>query len=119
MVRKRTMAVLYGVGINLAPFGAIFLLAWFVIYPLMAWMHSWSFIGLGSYLTVCARMSAIPASCSFSQQAGYIIDAVVTTNFFILLMAAVVAWKTRRILFFFVISPSRQGWHLRPLWGIC
>jgi hypothetical protein len=97
-VRKRTMAGLYVVGINLAPFGAIFLLVWFVVYPLIAWMHSWSLIGLGSYLTVCARMTAIPATCSFSQQAGYIIDAVVTTNFFVLLLAAVAVWRTRRNL---------------------
>jgi hypothetical protein len=97
-VRKRTMSGLYVVGINLAQVGAVFLLVWFVIYPLMAWMHSWSFIGLGSYLTLCARQTAIPASCSFSQQAGYIIDAVVTTNFFILLMAAVFVWRKNRNL---------------------
>ena len=97
-VRKRTMSGLYLVGINLAQVGAVFLLVWFVIYPAIAWMHSWSFIGLGSYLTLCARQTAIPASCSFSQQAGYIIDAVVTTNFFILLIAAVFVWRKKRNL---------------------
>src|SRR2546425_219065 len=97
-VRKRTMSGLYLVGINLAQVGAVFLLVWFVIYPAIAWMHSWSFIGLGSYLTLCARQTAVPASCSFSQQAGYIIDAVVTTNFFILLIAAVFVWRKKRNL---------------------
>src|SRR5260221_9125637 len=55
-------------------------------------------MGLGSYLTLCARQTAIPASCSFTQQAGYIIDAVVTTNFFILLIAAVFVWRKKRNL---------------------
>ncbi len=97
-VRKRTMSGLYLVGINLAQVGVVFLLVWFVVYPAIAWIHSWSLIGLGSYLTICGRLSAIPASCAFSQQAGYIIDAVVTTTFFVLLMAAVVVWRKRRNL---------------------
>jgi hypothetical protein len=61
-------------------------------------MHSWTFVGLGKYLTVCAKLSAIPQSCSFSQQGGYIIDTVITTAFFVLLMAAIWAWKTKRNL---------------------
>jgi len=97
-VRKRTMSGLYLVGINLATIGVIFLLAWFLIYPAIAWIHSWSFIGLGSYLTICAKGSDIPQSCAFSQQAGYIIDTAVTTGFFVLLMAAIVVWKRMRNL---------------------
>ncbi len=97
-VRKRTMSGLYVVGINLAQFGAIFLLAWFVMYPLIAWMHSWTFLGLGSYLTLCGKPSAIPSSCAFSAQAGYIIAAVVDITFFTLLFAAIAFWKTRRNL---------------------
>ncbi len=97
-VRKRTMSGLYMIGINLAQFGVVFLLIWFVIYPLIAWMHSWTFIGLGSYLTLCGKPSAIPASCAFSAQAGYIIAAIVDLTFFSLLMAAVAFWKTRRNL---------------------
>jgi hypothetical protein len=97
-VRKRTMSGLYLVGVNLAPIGVIFLLAWFLVYPAIAWIHTWTFIGLGQYLTVCAKESSVPQSCGFSQQAGYIIDTFVTTNFFILLMAAIVVWKGKRNL---------------------
>ena len=97
-VRKRTMSGLYLVGINLAQLGVIFLLVWFLIYPVIAWIHSWSFIGLGTYLTICGRATAVPQSCAFSQQAGYIIDALVTTIFFVLFMAAIVVWKGKRNL---------------------
>jgi hypothetical protein len=97
-VRKRTMAQLYLVGVNIVQVGVIFLIAWIVAYPLIAWIHSWTFIGLGDYLTLCAKKSAVPQSCSFSQQAGYIVDAIITTNNFVLLMASVWAWKTHRNL---------------------
>ena len=98
-VRKRTMAPLYAVGaLGLAQTGVLLLVLWIVMYPLIAWVHSWSFIGLGDYLTVCAKKSAVPASCSFSGQAGYIIDTVVTGTFFLALLAAVVVWKTNRNL---------------------
>ncbi len=97
-VRKRTMSGLYLVGINLAQFGVIFLLAWFLVYPAIAWIHSWTFVGLGSYLTICGKASDVPQSCSFSQQAGYIINAAVTTVFFVLMMAGIAVWKSRRNL---------------------
>jgi hypothetical protein len=97
-VRKRTMSGLYLVGIGLAQVGIIFLLAWFLVYPAIAWIHSWTFLGLGSYLTICGRSTSVPQSCSFSQQAGYIINAFVTTNFFILFMAAIAVWKGKRNL---------------------
>jgi uncharacterized membrane protein YidH (DUF202 family) len=97
-VRKRTMSRLYLVGVFLAQFGAGFLLVWFVVYPAIAWIHSWSLIGLGQWLTICARKSAVPQSCAFSQQAGYIIDAFVTMNFFVLLMGAIWAWNKKRNL---------------------
>ena len=97
-VRKRTMSGLYIIGINLAQFGALFLVGWFVLYPLIAWIHSWTFIGLGKYLTLCGKPSAIPQSCAFSQQGGYIIDTIVTTGFFVLLFAAIWAWKSKRNL---------------------
>jgi len=97
-VRKRTMSGFYLVGVNLVQVGVIFLLAWFLVYPFLNWIHSWSFIGLGDYLTVCAKKSVVPSSCTFSQQAGYIVDAIITTNGFLLLMAAVWAWKGRRNL---------------------
>ena len=97
-VRKRTMSGLYLVGINLAQFGVIFLLAWFLVYPAIAWIHTWTFIGLGSYLTICGKATAVPQSCSFSQQAGYIINAAVTTVFFVLMMAGIAVWKSRRNL---------------------
>jgi len=97
-VRKRTMSGLYLVGIGLAQVGLIFLLAWFLVYPAIAWIHSWTFLGLGTYLTICGRSTSIPQTCSFSQQAGYIINAFVTTNFFILFMAAIVVWKGKRNL---------------------
>ncbi len=96
-VRKRTMAGLYGFGaLGLAQLGAILVLFALLAYPLIAWIHSWSFIGLGDFLTICARQSAIPASCSFSPQAGYLIDAIVSVNFFIVLAAAIWAWKSHR-----------------------
>jgi len=98
-VRKRTMSPLYAVGaLGLAQIGAILLVLWIVMFPLIAWIHSWTFIGLGDYLTVCAKKSAIPASCSFSGQAGYIIDTVVSANSFLILMASVVMWKVNRNL---------------------
>ncbi len=95
-VRKSTMSGLYLVGIFVAQLGVVFLLAWLLIYPLIAWIHSWSFIGLGDYLTICARLSDVPQSCGFSQQGGYIIDAVVTSGFFVLLMGASVIWRRKR-----------------------
>jgi hypothetical protein len=98
-VRKRTMSILYAIGaLGLAQLGVILILAWFLVYPLMAWMHTWVIggVGLGDYLTVCARKAVVPGSCSFSQQSGYIVNAIVTTNFFALLMAAVWAWKSHR-----------------------
>lgn len=97
-VRKRTMSGFYLVGISLVQVGVIFLLAWFLVYPALAWIHSWSFIGLGDYLTVCGKNSVVPGSCTFSQQAGYIVDAIITTNSFLLLMAAIWAWKGHRNL---------------------
>jgi hypothetical protein len=98
-VRKRTMAPLYAIGaLGLAQTGALLVVLWIVMYPLIAWVHTWTFIGLGDYLTVCAKKSVIPASCSFSGQAGYIIDTVVTSTSFFALMAAVVVWKTHRNL---------------------
>jgi hypothetical protein len=97
-VRKSTMSGLYLVGITLAQFGVIFLLAWFLVYPAITWIHSWTFIGLGSYLTICARASDVPQSCSFSQQAGYIVNAAVTTVFFVLMMAGIAVWKGKRNL---------------------
>src|SRR5207302_2457556 len=84
--------------LGLAQTGVLLLAIWFLMYPLIAWMHGWTFIGLGDYLTVCGKKSAIPQSCAFSAQAGYIIDAVVTTNFFVLLLIAVWAWKSQRNL---------------------
>ncbi|MBA2287742.1 MAG: hypothetical protein H0W02_19895 [Ktedonobacteraceae bacterium] len=97
-VRSRTMSALYAVGVNLAPIGAIFLLLWLLIYPAIDWIHSWSLIGLGDYLTVCGKLTDIPGSCAFSQDGGYIIDTIVTSNFFLLLMAAIWAWKSNRNL---------------------
>lgn len=97
-VRKRTMSGLYMIGVNLAQFGVLFLLAWFLAYPVITWVHSWSFIGLGDYLTLCGKKSLIPQSCGFSQQAGYIIDTVITGGFFTLLMAAIAVWRTKRNL---------------------
>lgn len=98
-VRKSTMAGLYAIGaLGLAQIGAILILAWLLVYPAIDWIHSWSFIGLGTFLTVCTRATAIPATCSFSSDAGYLIDAIVTTNFFIVMLAAVWAWKSNRNL---------------------
>lgn len=96
-VRKRTMAGLYAIGsLGLAQIGAILVLFSLLAYPLIAWIHSWSFIGLGDFLTICARQTAIPASCSFSPQAGYLVDAIVSVNFFIVLAAAIWGWKSHR-----------------------
>lgn len=98
-VRKRTMAGLYAIGaLGLAQLGVILLLAWFIVYPLIAWMHTWTFIGLGSFLTTCSKSYDIPGSCSFSQDAGYLVDTIVTMGFFTALMAAVWAWKSNRNL---------------------
>src|SRR5206468_12190056 len=76
----------------------VFFLAWLLVYPVVTWIHSWSFIGLGDYLTLCAKKSSIPGSCAFTQQAGYIVDTLITTNTFVVLMAAVWIWKGRRNL---------------------
>jgi hypothetical protein len=98
-VRKRTMSGLYMVGaLGLAQTGAILLVSFVIIYPLLAWMNTWTFIGLNKYLTLCTKPDQIPVSCAFSQQSGYIIDTILTSNFFVLLMAAVWAWKSNRNL---------------------
>jgi hypothetical protein len=98
-VRKRTMAPLYAVGaLGLAQTGAILLVLWVVMYPLITWVYNWSFIGLGGYLTICSKATAIPQSCFWSPQAGYIIDAIVTMNGFALLMAAIYFWNKKRNL---------------------
>jgi len=97
-VRKRTMNVLYIVGVNLAQVGVIALLAWALVYPVIAWIHSWSFIGLNDYLIVCGKVSVIPGSCTFSQQAGYIVDTLITSATFGLMVAAIWAWKGHRNL---------------------
>lgn len=96
-VRKRTMSVLYAVGaLGFAQLGAILIVFWIVLYPLIYWIHTWTFIGLGSYLTICSNSLQIPNSCFFTPEAGYIVDAIVTMNFFVMLMAAVWAWKDHR-----------------------
>lgn len=95
-IRNRAMSGLYLVAVNLAQVGVIFLLAWFLVYPVITWIHSWTLVGLGDYLTLCGKISDIPQSCAFSQQGGYIIDGFVTFNFFILLMGSVFIWKSRR-----------------------
>lgn len=96
-VRKRTMSGLYAIGaLGLAQFGAILIVAWIVIYPLITWMHTWTFIGLGDFLTVCARQQAIPQSCTFTQDMGYIVTAIVTSSFFAVLLGAIWIWKSNR-----------------------
>jgi hypothetical protein len=98
-VRKRTMGPLYMVGsLGLAQIGAICLLAFLFVYPLIDWMHTWTFLGLGSYFTICSKANAIPASCFFAPQAGYIMDTVISGASFTILMAAIVVWRTNRNL---------------------
>jgi hypothetical protein len=95
-IRKKTMSILYAVGaLGLAQTGALFIVLWIVAYPLLALIHPWTFIDLGHFLTVCTT-TKVPASCSYSQDAGYLVDAIVTTNFFLVAMAAVWAWKSHR-----------------------
>lgn len=94
--RKNTMNGFYAVGVNLAPIGVLCLVAWFVLYPFIGWLHSLP--GLGPFFTVCARKSAVPQSCAFSQEGGNLIGSIITTGTFGLLMAAVWAWKTKRNL---------------------
>ncbi len=97
--RKRTMAPLYAIGaLGMAQTGVICLLVWFLLYPIIAWIHNWSFIGLGSYLTLCAKISSVPQSCFFSQQGGYIVDTLITGGTFTLLLAAVYFWNKKRNL---------------------
>lgn len=96
-VRKKTMSGLYMVGaLGLAQLGVIMILIWFAAYPLIDWIHSWSFIGLGSFLTLCSKANQIPASCSFSADAGYLVDTIVTSAFFSVMLAAVFFWKSHR-----------------------
>ncbi|MGB8344221.1 MAG: hypothetical protein WCD86_05015 [Ktedonobacteraceae bacterium] len=98
-VRKRTMAPLYAFGaLGLAQVGAICFVVWLALYPLIAWMHNWSFIGLGNYLIECAKISSIPQSCFFTQQGGYIIDTLITGGTFTLLLAAAYFWNKKRNL---------------------
>src|SRR5258708_28237029 len=65
---------------------------------LVGGMPGGTFRWVGDYLTVCGKKSAIPQTCAFSAQAGYIIDAAVTTNSFALLLASVWVWKSNRNL---------------------
>lgn len=95
-VRKNTMSGLYAVGVNLAPIGALCLVVWFALYPFIGWLHSLP--GLGPFFTVCARVSAVPQSCSFAQAGGDLIGSILTVNGFVLLMVAIWAWRTKRNL---------------------
>jgi len=96
-VRKRTMAPLYAVGsLGFAQIGVILLLFAIFAYPLIDWIHTWTFIGLGNYLTLCAIKTEIPGSCAFTQSAAYIIDAIFTVTFATILLAAIWAWKSHR-----------------------
>jgi hypothetical protein len=98
-IRKRVMPGLYMIGaLGLAQTGAILVVIWALSYPFIAWTHGWSFIGLGEFITKCARTSAVPQSCSFGSQFGYLVDAIVTMNGFALLLLAAWAWKTHRHL---------------------
>lgn len=96
-VRQRTMPSLYAVGaLGLGQTGGICLVLAVALYPLIGGLH---FVPiLGPYFTLCARQSAIPATCTFAQQGGYLVDAIVTTNAFAILMGAVWAWKSNRNL---------------------
>jgi hypothetical protein len=97
--RKRTMSAMYGIGaLGFAQLGAILLLFAIFVYPLIDWIHSWTFLGLGNYLTLCAIKTQIPGSCAFTQAAAYIVDTIVTSNFFLLLAASIWAWKSHRNL---------------------
>ncbi|GCE28190.1 hypothetical protein KDA_36740 [Dictyobacter alpinus] len=96
-VRKRVMPGLYAIGaLGLAQTGAVFVLLWIIAYPLLALIHPLPV--LGPYLTNCLRATAVPNSCTFSQDAGYIVDAIVTSSFFGAMLAAVWAWKSNRNL---------------------
>ncbi|GHO88120.1 hypothetical protein [Dictyobacter formicarum] len=96
-VRKNVMSGLYAVGaLGLAQTGALFIVLWLVAYPLLALLHPLPV--LGPYLTNCTRATAIPTSCSFSQDAGYLIDAIISSSFFGALLAAIWAWKSNRNL---------------------
>lgn len=98
-VRKRTMAPLYAFGaLGLAQIGAICFALWLALYPIIYWMHNWSFIGLNNYLIECAKVSSIPQSCFFTQQGGYIIDTLVTGATFTALLAAAYFWSKKRNL---------------------
>ncbi|GHO50141.1 hypothetical protein [Ktedonospora formicarum] len=95
--RQRTMPSLYAVGtIGLAQIGAICLVLAIALYPLIGWLHTVPI--LGDYFTLCARKTDIPGSCTFTQQAGYLIDTIVTSTSFVIVMGAVIAWKTNRNL---------------------
>ena len=87
--RKRVMPGLYMIGaLGLAQIGAILVVVWAVAYPFIAWAHTWNFIGLDTFITKCARATAVPDSCSFAAEFGYLVDAIITTNFFALLALA-------------------------------
>lgn len=95
-VRSRTMSGLYAVGINLAPLGALCLVAWFAIYPFTYWLHFLP--ALGPFFTNCAIKSQIPLSCSYTQEGGDLVGTILTMNSFVILMAAIWAWRTKRNL---------------------
>ena len=95
-VRKNTMSGLYAVGVNLAPIGALCLVAWFAIYPFTYWLHFLP--AVGPFFTNCALKSQIPLSCSYTQEGGDLIGTILTMNSFAILMAAVWAWRTKRNL---------------------
>ncbi|GCF08834.1 hypothetical protein [Dictyobacter arantiisoli] len=95
--RKRTMSALYAVGaLGLAQTGALLIVFAIVAYPLLAFLHPLPV--LGSFLVNCTRQTVVPGSCSFSQDAGYIVDAIITSSFFGAMLAAVWAWKSQRNL---------------------
>ncbi len=94
--RKTTMKYLYMVGVNLAPLGILCLVAWAGIYPFTYWLHYLP--ALGPFFTDCARKTDIPLSCSYSQEGGDLVGAIVTVSGFTIMVAAIWAWRTKRNL---------------------
>jgi hypothetical protein len=92
--RRHYMPGLYLVSaLGFLALGAVCLVAWFVIYPLVYGVH---LLDSQELFVLCSQKTLIPGSCTFTPFLGYIIDGVVTGNFFVLGLMAIYFWHSHR-----------------------
>jgi hypothetical protein len=92
--RQRFMPSMYLHGVMLLGNVAVPLLGIFVVlYPVVNWMYSTHF--MGDYWVQCAIKTAIPDSCTFTPDIGYIIAGLVAGMLFTFMIAAGYLWNRK------------------------